>query len=356
METRFYDTLIKFFKENDRFPSKITQNASRFGTSVDWVPFGRTFDSTQKHTPHMVYRAYSAYLQDQETKRILFDSKQAAVFDEVNEAPPIDPKLLKTPFKQFYIEFTDPILLRYSEPGYHNEYARAMLYIPDVARFDFNEERNLSISTGQLTVFLFSEDEEKIELTDRSFKVSLQTGSCLLLISNVLESVDPSEVPANWDHKKFMAAEMNIDSLPNRHIGWWEHVTQHYLDLFMWMLAYMMSKSIVIETEWISRQVRRYNERHNYIPKPWHIVKLDPKIVHAFGNRKEEGIYRHQYRYDVVGHLRFQHQRIKDGHKTIIEWIRPHQRGLANQLYIPKTYLVTHGKTLHPQMQEYFYK
>lgn len=42
---------------------------------------------------------------------------------------------------------------------------------------------------------------------------------------------------------------------------------------------------------------------------------------------------KHGIRYDVRGHFR----RLQTG-KTI--WVRPHQRGLQNELYVPKTYLV----------------
>ena len=41
----------------------------------------------------------------------------------------------------------------------------------------------------------------------------------------------------------------------------------------------------------------------------------------------------HGIRYDVRGHFR----RLTGGKTT---WVRPHQRGLANELYVPKTYLV----------------
>ena len=42
---------------------------------------------------------------------------------------------------------------------------------------------------------------------------------------------------------------------------------------------------------------------------------------------------KHSIRYDVRGHFR----RLTTGKTT---WVRPHQRGIENELYIPKTYLV----------------
>lgn len=52
---------------------------------------------------------------------------------------------------------------------------------------------------------------------------------------------------------------------------------------------------------------------------------------HATGEGSKRGI-----RYDVRGHFR----RLETG-KTI--WVRPHQRGLTNELYIPKVYKVNKG-------------
>ena len=50
------------------------------------------------------------------------------------------------------------------------------------------------------------------------------------------------------------------------------------------------------------------------------------------GYEKGAGV-KHGIRYDVRGHFR----RLETG-KTI--WVRPHQRGLQNELYVPKTYVV----------------
>ena len=114
-----------------------------------------------------------------------------------------------------------------------------------------------------------------------------------------------------------------------------------------------MAKSVVLQEEWVSRPQRRWMERHDIIPRPWHIVKLDPKIISHKTN--EEVPYHHQYRYDVIGHLRFNKHRIKEGYRSVIEWVPDHQRGLANELYIPKTYKIESGRKIATkQMQEYF--
>ena len=67
---------------------------------------------------------------------------------------------------------------------------------------------------------------------------------------------------------------------------------------------------------------------------------MNPRTVLADedGDQRGETDRRHSYRYDVAGHIRFGRHRLRDGsHRTTREWIRPHQRGLANSNYVPAT-------------------
>ena len=113
-----------------------------------------------------------------------------------------------------------------------------------------------------------------------------------------------------------------------------------------------MAKGVEIIAAPLTRQQRRFNERHG-IPNPWHVVRLDPRLS-SKGSPEGEPQYRHQYRYDVIGHLRFNRHHTREGIKHTIEWVMPHQRGLANQLYVPKTYRVEKGRIPAPEMREYF--
>ena len=63
----------------------------------------------------------------------------------------------------------------------------------------------------------------------------------------------------------------------------------------------------------------------------------------------------HSYRYDVMGHIRFGRHKLGDGtYRHTFEFVRPHQRGLKNSIYIPKTYNVRAGKVSHPMMKDYW--
>lgn len=294
-----------------------------------------------------VYRALAGGLEDPITKRIMFDSRQAAVFDEVDEAPPSNvlPKL-HLPFSQFYLEFTEPIKLGEPEPG-REDFARAILVISEVAQVKVQSNNTDTVLHLHNITFFFVEKGEN-SYVDRTFKLHLPTGLAITNKHSALLGTDQSDLPNEWKDGQYF-----VCGATGRHAGWWERTCLDYASLFCWITCYLMAKSIVIEREPISRQVRRWNERHNIIPRPWHIVKLDPKLISH--RAAEETDRHHNYRYDVIGHLRFQHQKIKAGHRDVIEWVRDHQRGLANELYVPKTYVVQAGRRIAiRQMKEYF--
>ncbi len=140
--------------------------------------------------------------------------------------------------------------------------------------------------------------------------------------------------------------------------GWWEECIISYTNLLYWIFAYTMAKSVEIVVIPWSRQVKRASMRkEGKIPEPWHIVRVQPRIV----QQKPEIVgepsgLKHSYRYDVIGHLRFNRHKTKDGQYTdTIEWVLDHQRGLENALYIPKTYKVEKDKKIAmKEMTQYF--
>lgn len=67
--------------------------------------------------------------------------------------------------------------------------------------------------------------------------------------------------------------------------------------------------------------------------EPYYVCRI--KGVQSPSHATGTGV-KHSIRYDVRGHFR----RLDSG-KTI--WVRPHQRGVQNELYIPKVYKVTKG-------------
>lgn len=148
------------------------------------------------------------------------------------------------------------------------------------------------------------------------------------------------------------------DFAEGRNIGWWERQAMAATSFVQWCLSYMMAKSIVVEIRDISRQQKRWLQRHNKPwPKPWHVVMVDPKYVRTLENSEETG-FKHSYRYDVMGHLRVGRHRVgtkkEDGtysYRQILEWVPPHQRGLANELYIPATRAIKAGRKVPSEIR-----
>ena len=144
--------------------------------------------------------------------------------------------------------------------------------------------------------------------------------------------------------------------MEDRYIGWWERTVLSYSSLLSWTLTYMMSKGIEIAEERLPRAMRRREQKKD-IPKPWHIVQVEPRLRTSGGDGEMEGQQRsaHNIRYDVIGHLRCIQRKNEDGTTSnSFVWVRPHQRGLANDIYVPKTSNFKGGKETHPVMNSYF--
>lgn len=148
------------------------------------------------------------------------------------------------------------------------------------------------------------------------------------------------------------------DFAEGRNVGWWERQAMAGTSFIQWCLSYMMAKSIVVDVRDISRQQKRALSRQNKPwPKPWHIVMVDPKYVRTVEEAESTGTH-HRYRYDVMGHLRVGRHRVgtkkADGtyeYRQILEWVPDHQRGLANEIYLPATRVVTAGRKVPKEVR-----
>ena len=134
-------------------------------------------------------------------------------------------------------------------------------------------------------------------------------------------------------------------------IKWFRNI-ELYLGLLEWFITYMMAKGITITPEVLSRPQRRALARSKN-PQPWHVVTVEPRFKSGeSGGGVGTGS---QYRYDVMGHLRFNRHRLKDGSwRDTIEVVRPHQRGLEHERYIPKVSQFKGERVWHPAMERYF--
>lgn len=330
----------------------------------------------------IAYGVIANILDDPNTKRILFDSRQATVFESLAEPPPENiQRKLHLPFDQFYLEFTEPVSLDNTEPGFEGDLTRAYVVSGGIP-YEFG---GISGTMTQIIMFGSGRDEQGRKIfIDRSWKIDLERGTAWTGLSALyaamggkpikdLPSLEKGDhywlagmrvrskhsdtVPSNQNPEGFEGFMDELYLAADEDLTWYERVLLNDTELISWCLAYMMAKSIVIHEEWGPRHERRRVQRENKIPQPWHVVKVDPKIIvggHMADYDEGKGT-QHRYRYDVIGHLRFGHHPRKDGtFNDTIEWVPPHQRGLANTIYIPKTALFDKGRTIAQPMQEYF--
>lgn len=331
------------------------------------------------------YATVHAILDDPNTKRILFDGRQALLFGELSNegerVPTGVQQKLHPPFPQFYMEFTAPILLPAQEPGKQDR-LRSLLFeqdvlqmeipyqpsgpddivlgagrvgkMPDVVAID-PEEKTVTIKLPLSRITFFLTDETTY--VDRTFEYSFDTGQAFVSVGNAVDTgstlgefaPDLEKVSAH-----LIPACGALHRADGREMGWWEEWTHMAAGFLSYVFSYLMAKSVYITAEPMSRQQRRWHERKHKAPKPWHIVKVEPKFS-SHRPTDEGGGSPHSYRYDVIGHLRFGKHKKGDGsYSSTIEWVPSHQRGLANSLYIPKTYKVERGKVVSGKMKEYW--
>ena len=315
-------------------------------------------------------------LEDLNTQRMLFDSRQAAIFSEMDELPPLDalPKI-RSPFPVLYLEFTEPIKIGESEPKYthshpndgtftspvsdyaeDNDFVRAILFHANVAGFS-TDKRNVTLS--RVTFLLTSGDDHYF--VDRTFSMDISKGQGYIQPRMAVSSPDPSHFPKEYliggSQNQFLPSGLKMVGGLGRHIGWWERITQQYAEFMSWVLMYMMAKGISIVEQRLSKKERKQLQSKKAPVQPWHVIVVEPQIGQANSLGMQEGS-KHSYRYDVMGHLRFGNHHIKDSEgnwtrRRTVEWVTPHQRGVNHSRYVPAVRQYKRGKETHPVFVEY---
>ena len=97
-------------------------------------------------------------------------------------------------------------------------------------------------------------------------------------------------------------------------------------------IGYINCENVYLHREDVPDKVNRKREAKGKSKlEPYYVCRI--RGVNYDGNGTTGEGSSHGIRYDVRGHFR----RLATGKTT---WVRAHQRGLANELYVPKTYLV----------------
>ena len=238
-----------------------------------------------------------------ETQRLIVDQRQAmAFFDADNDIPDMVREYIYWPFEQFWLEFTAPVNI-----GDRSIWGMLVVPIPKYNHEVHGNWYNISYFYAGISNFNALFEGNIVDSNDTyamSFQYDMNTGA-----TKTIEPVDNG-------------IEMELCS--------------RFLD---YLSSYMVAKGIEVVQEPISRQQRRLLAR-KALPNPWHVIRVNPVIRENLPPQGEDDGYvrRHGYRYDVMGHLRFGKHKLKDGsYKTSIEWVKPHQRGLMHEKYIPAT-------------------
>jgi hypothetical protein len=321
--------------------------------------------------------------------RILLDSDQVRKFAEAPEPPPKEFLVdLVPPYYQFMLEFTEPIffgeqtVLSEDSPAIKigDDYLRAIIYasnlhnVPGASILAVFEDEGGLISylpfryTGASSKAILNlsqtlhmpgclPDEAVNDNTewpkefigvgeDADTERWIPACDTVLAVYGLTELVNA--MTKDNRSKKGMLGDNHPDAaglyhFPERHYGTTERNANRLAILVSWLLTYMTAKGIVLEEKPVSRAERRRTERAQEkgesLPEPWHIVNVEPRTAYWTGRNsgeKGESYGKHSYRYIVRGHLRLGKHKLKDGsYRRTREWIKPHERGLANTTFIP---------------------
>jgi hypothetical protein len=111
-------------------------------------------------------------LESDNCKRLIFDARQAKVFDESEEIDERRRDKIHAPFKFFYMELTEPIMLKSQEPGCLDK-LWAILWHQDLAEaievLDHGKNRR-GVMVTKATFFYRSQDD--IQFVDRTWSIS----------------------------------------------------------------------------------------------------------------------------------------------------------------------------------------
>ena len=350
---RFFDLILKAYGQ----PNAVQ----------DWNGFSMVNHGASKGTI-TGHKVLMQWLLDPETRRILFDCRQAALFWEAGGLPPENVQAtLIPPYEHFYLEFTEPVQIAEYQAEHIPTTLRAILvrkmpvYLGEQAAMEY-----------PLNVVIFLDRPDR-RTESHSVSLDLAFGNGVAFAGPLMATEEPSWYSAEDEVEDFImagdgesralidtAGRVPIDSLVRirsydcPRMGRVEKALAGACGLVSWVIAYMMAKSIEVVSESLPRQQRRNLARQGKV-HPWHVVRVKPELVAGkAGVGTGEGT-RHGHQYDVMGHLRFGKHKRKDGtYSETVEWVPPHRRGLANDLYIPKVGRFDAGYEAHPAMEQWW--
>lgn len=256
------------------------------------------------------------------SQTILFSADQCEVFCKLLEKGNIPPLEYRLPFRDVILEFTRPVtMFAFNDDGSSGFGLRTVLGLL-LSQHEVNEKQH-----GEVIKKIRSADEmfgfssPQFIPTDWSKSDTIQINHVGLIdkdfdVEGMAWSSQSEYTDLVWD-------------LPGEVINW----RMKFRSLAIACIGYINCENIYLHREGaVPESVNAKRERKGKSRlEPYYICRI--RGVNYDNPQATGQGAAHSIRYDVRGHFR----RLTNGKTT---WVRPHQRGLANELYVPKTYLV----------------
>jgi hypothetical protein len=253
-------------------------------------------------------------------KTILFHSEQAQVFTNVNQSY-FDALDFRLPFDHVFLQFDRPVLIDY-ELRFDQDFDRGKLIAIAMRQIETtkNQHREAIEKTKELDREMGIEENNFFEIVAEHDDTPVVLNQVCFLYQ------DWGTEFLNWQAGTTNESLVDEDVVRNNAMQMWRNVA-------VACIGYINCENIHLERiEQAAEAINAKRERKGKSRlEPYYICRIrgvqydstDPTGTGA----------KHGIRYDVRGHFR----RLQTGKTT---WVRPHQRGLQNELYVPKTYLV----------------
>jgi hypothetical protein len=240
---------------------------------------------------------------------VLFSAEQADVFSAISESYQDDIDF-RLPFDNVFLQFLRPIKFYYEKRS-TNDYDRGSLLAVAVRQTKHNR----------------SEVKEWIEKDTEEGKLSIDLpddGDDIFINQLCFLYEDWGTENLKWASGANLKFSFSDDTRSNAML--------HWKNLVIACIQYINCENIYLEKVGeVSESLNRKREKKGKSRlEPYYICRI--RGINYDSDPTGEGS-KHGIRYDVRGHFRRY-----DSGKTV--WVRPHQRGLSNELYIPKQYKV----------------
>lgn len=243
-----------------------------------------------------------------EAKTVLFPQEQANIFLSIANSYH-DGLEYKLPFKDMVIQFDKPIPVRVGEP---DQVVALLLRQGIITESVLEETRNYLRSTGSTLRAVDAVEGDNLNtlvivFADHNIRKVVWTGSH----TEIFETNDKKSITDGWASIRNLAVAC---------------------------VGYINCENVYLHRQGeVDPAVNRKREKKGKTPlEAYYVCRIRGVQYLPDGREKSPGSA-HGFRYDVRGHFR----RLDAGKVT---WVRPHQRGLAHELYIPKVYAVTPRK------------